>query len=150
MQMAILWLMSCFDHLFVYVTGWRLLLGAPQLAAAGAATTNGVKQFSTLSRLENSGFYMYRQFNIKRFHVLPTYLYLCVLCGSENKQRLFPYTTLTDWFLWLRRSVFIARYGLDLYIWYIYLAAIGLTPGGSSTAHIYTQTVHRIQRTEHI
>jgi len=26
-------------------------------------------------------------------------LYLCVLCGSQNKQRLFPYTTLTDWFL---------------------------------------------------
>jgi hypothetical protein len=24
-----------------------------------------------------------------------------------------------------------------------------LTPGCSSTAHIYTQTVHRIQRTEH-
>ena len=23
----------------------------------------------------------------------------CVLCGSENKQRLFPYTALTDWFL---------------------------------------------------
>jgi hypothetical protein len=26
-------------------------------------------------------------------------VYLCVLCGSENKQRLFPYTTLTDWLL---------------------------------------------------
>jgi len=26
-------------------------------------------------------------------------LYLCVLYGSQNKQRLFPYTTLTDWFL---------------------------------------------------
>ena len=25
-------------------------------------------------------------------------VYLCVLCGSENKQRLFPYTTLTDRF----------------------------------------------------
>src|SRR5215510_2086637 len=25
-------------------------------------------------------------------------VYLCVLCGSENKQRLFPYTALTDWF----------------------------------------------------
>ena len=25
-------------------------------------------------------------------------VYLCVLCGSENKQRLFPYSTLTDWF----------------------------------------------------
>jgi len=24
---------------------------------------------------------------------------LCVLCGSEIKQRLFPYTKLTDWFL---------------------------------------------------
>jgi len=27
-------------------------------------------------------------------------VYLCVLCGSENKQRLFPYTSLTDWFLY--------------------------------------------------
>ena len=26
-------------------------------------------------------------------------LYLFVLCGSQNKQRLFPYTALTDWFL---------------------------------------------------
>ena len=25
-------------------------------------------------------------------------VHLCVLCGSENKQRLFPYTALTDWF----------------------------------------------------
>jgi hypothetical protein len=25
----------------------------------------------------------------------------------------------------------------------IYLTAIGLTPGGSSTVHIYTQTIHR-------
>jgi len=31
-------------------------------------------------------------------------------------------------------------------LWYmIYLlTAVGLTPGGSSTVHIYTQTVHRI------
>jgi hypothetical protein len=26
-------------------------------------------------------------------------LCLCVLCGSENIQRVFPYTALTDWFL---------------------------------------------------
>jgi len=26
-------------------------------------------------------------------------VYLCVLCGSENKQRLLPYTALTDWIL---------------------------------------------------
>jgi hypothetical protein len=26
-------------------------------------------------------------------------VYLCVLCGSQNKEQLFPYTALTDWFL---------------------------------------------------
>ena len=26
-------------------------------------------------------------------------VYVCVLCGSENKQRLFTYTALTDWFV---------------------------------------------------
>jgi hypothetical protein len=31
----------------------------------------------------------------------------------------------------------------------LYLTAIGLTPGGSSTVQIYTQIIHRIQRTEH-
>jgi hypothetical protein len=36
-----------------------------------------------------------------------------------------------------------------IYIYIYILTAIGLTPGGSSTVHIYTQTVHRIQRTEH-
>jgi hypothetical protein len=29
----------------------------------------------------------------------PDTAYLCVLCGSQNKQRLFPYTALTDWFM---------------------------------------------------
>ena len=32
------------------------------------------------------------------FYVLPTQLYLCVLCASENKQRLFHCTALTGWF----------------------------------------------------
>jgi hypothetical protein len=31
---------------------------------------------------------------------------------------------------------------------YIYKTAIGLTPGGSSTAHIYTKTIHILQRKE--
>ena len=42
---------------------------------------------------------MYRQFNIQQFYVQASQLYLCVLCGSENKQRLFPYTALTVWFV---------------------------------------------------
>ena len=52
-----------------------------------------------LHYVAHSGHYMYRQFNILQFHVLPTQLYLYVLCGSQNKQPLFPYTALTDWFL---------------------------------------------------
>ena len=35
---------------------------------------------------EPSGCYMYRQFNTQQFCVLPSQLYLCVLCGSEKKQ----------------------------------------------------------------
>jgi hypothetical protein len=33
-------------------------------------------------------------------------------------------------------------------LYYVYLTTIGLTPGGSSTVHNYTQTVHRIHRME--
>jgi hypothetical protein len=33
---------------------------------------------------------------------------LCVLCGSQNKQRLFPYTALTDYFLTETECVYCA------------------------------------------
>jgi len=42
---------------------------------------------------------MYHQFNIQQFYVLPTQCIYVFFCGSQNKQRLFPYTALTDWFL---------------------------------------------------
>jgi hypothetical protein len=45
-----------------------------------------------------------------------------------------------DWFLSLAGNGCVWSY---LYIGYYYLTAIGLTPGSSSTVHIYTQTVHR-------
>jgi hypothetical protein len=38
------------------------------------------------------------RFNVKKFYVVPK-LRLCVLYGSQNKQQLLPYKTLTDWFL---------------------------------------------------
>jgi len=46
---------------------------------------------------EPSGHYTYRQFNIQQLYVLPTQC-ICVLCGSQNKQRLFPYTALTGFY----------------------------------------------------
>jgi hypothetical protein len=44
-------------------------------------------------------------------------------------------------------GVVTVRHLYMIYI-FIYLTAIRLTPGGSSTSHIYTQTVHTIQRKE--
>ena len=38
-----------------------------------------------------TGHVMHQQFNIQQLYVLPT-IYLCVLCLSENKQRLVPLT----------------------------------------------------------
>jgi hypothetical protein len=52
-------------------------------------------------------------------YVLPT-VYLCVLCGSENKQRLFHCTALTEWFLYPRCSVFTARYVLPTQCIYVF------------------------------
>ena len=44
-----------------------------------------------LNILESTGHVMHHQFNIQKLYTLPT-LYLCVLCLSENKQRLVPLT----------------------------------------------------------
>jgi hypothetical protein len=55
-------------------------------------------KYKVTNALKFSGHYMYRQFNIQQFYVLPTQC-IYVLCGSEIKQRLFPYTALTDWFV---------------------------------------------------
>ena len=55
----------------------------------------------------HSGHYMYHQFNIHKLYVLPTQLYLCVLCGSQNKQRLLPYTTMNDWFYVLPTRLYL-------------------------------------------
>ena len=48
------------------------------------------------------------RFNIQQILRSAHTVYLCVLYGSQNKQRLFPYTTLTDWFLYPRLCVYCA------------------------------------------
>jgi hypothetical protein len=45
------------------------------------------------------------------------------------------------------QALFMIWYDIILYD--VYLTAIGLSPGGSSTVHIYAQTIHRMQRMEH-
>jgi len=44
-----------------------------------------------LNLLKPTGYVMHQKFNIQQLYVQPT-LYLCVLCLSENKQRLVPLT----------------------------------------------------------
>ena len=50
---------------------------------------------------------------VKKFHVLPTQC-IYVFYVDLRTNRLFPYTTLTDFYN--RDGVFTARYGLGLYV----------------------------------
>jgi hypothetical protein len=66
-----------------------------------------------------------------------------------------------SYYIWYYISCTYILYIDYLLFIYLFLTAIVLTPGGSSTVHIvltpggsspvhiYTQTAHRIQRTEH-
>jgi hypothetical protein len=65
------------------------------LTAVGASVGDGTSNRHWEPTDILQGPVMYRQLNIQQLYVL----YLCVLCGSENKQRLFPYTALNDFFL---------------------------------------------------
>jgi len=60
---------------------------------------------------------MHHSFNSQKILRSPHTVYLCVLCGSQNKQRLFPYTAFTDWFfITERESVYSAVRTGSLYI----------------------------------
>ena len=50
---------------------------------------------SNINILNPSGYYISHRFNIQKFYVLLTHCN-CVLCGCQNKQRLFRYTVLTN------------------------------------------------------
>ena len=51
-----------------------------------------VRYTGCINLLKPTGYVMHQQFNIQQLYALPT-LYLCVLCLSENKQRLVPLTS---------------------------------------------------------
>ena len=62
------------------------------------AGSNKFKTFLLLKLKKKTVILSVTKFDITKLQFLPT-VYLCVLCGSENKQRLIPYTALADWFL---------------------------------------------------
>jgi ribosome-associated translation inhibitor RaiA len=75
---------------------------------------------STSAIQPNRSLYAAIGFNIDKIQRLPRRVHLHVLYGSDNKQRLFHCTALTDWFLQPRRSVFTARYVLSTQCIYVF------------------------------
>ena len=59
--------------------------------AKGEVPTFITRTVLKLTLQKPTGYVMHQQFNIQQLYALPT-LYLCVLCLSENKQRLVPLT----------------------------------------------------------
>jgi hypothetical protein len=53
-------------------------------------------QFHKLKCSKTSGYFIYHR--VTQQQILHS-AHTAYLCGSQNKQRLFPYTALTDWFL---------------------------------------------------
>jgi len=83
----------------------KAIVSLPGLRTPATGPYFESNEYSPLSRnpvfnpLKPSGHYMYRLVYHPQILRSAHTVYLCVLCGSENKQRLFPYTALTGWFL---------------------------------------------------
>ena len=66
---------------------------------AGRYCKTGARKFRDIEHnsLRSSGLFIYHQLWHPEILRSAHTLYLWVLFGSQNKQRLFPYTTLSDW-----------------------------------------------------
>jgi len=78
-------------------SGICILYGSGYKEGLFPYTTTNLFSQQRFYTLKFSCQYMYHQFCIQQFYVLPTH-YIFVLCGSKNKQLLFPYITLIDGF----------------------------------------------------
>jgi hypothetical protein len=85
------------------------------------------------------------RFNVKIFYLL---LALCVLCGSEDRQRLLLYTTLTDWFY--NRGVKCLQRGTDWLLVWSRLRLVFRMLSPLTTSSVTTVELHSIRQTVHI
>ena len=80
-----------FKRMGVNGNAYNIFLGKPKVKRQlGRPRCNG-QDARNINLLKPTGYVMHQQFNIQQLYVLPT-PYLCVLCLSENKQRLVPLT----------------------------------------------------------
>jgi hypothetical protein len=81
------------------------------------------------------------------FHTLLVIMEMSYVLQFESPLRYMVFVTVVQ-------NLFIILYYIILYyiiLYYIiYLTAVGLTPGGSSTVHIYKQTAHRTTQSDRI
>jgi hypothetical protein len=88
-----------------------------------------------------TGEWLIKKFKVKKGKVLPVHDMNCTE-RMEVKLQSFLASAVD------RGKWPASRYYIYIYIYVI--TAIGLTPGGSSTSYIYTQTIHTIQRKENL
>jgi hypothetical protein len=93
-----------------------------------------------INSLMSRGFYMYHSVEHSNIllsaHTVCLYIWYNMIYGMI-------YDMIRYNMIWCDIWCDMVLYGM------IYLTAVGLTPCGSSTVHIYTQTIHIIQRKEH-
>jgi hypothetical protein len=66
-----------------------------------------------MNNLNTVGYYIYNQFNIHKFYVLPTE---CINVFYTDLRTNSDYFTITDEFVYLRRSVFTVWYELHFHM----------------------------------
>jgi hypothetical protein len=91
----------CFFVQFLFALSLSLSLSLSHKWQDFQKNVNGHKMrvvIFSINLLKPTGYVMHQQFNIQQLYALPT-LYLCVLYGSQNKQRPLLCTSLTDCFL---------------------------------------------------
>ena len=75
----------------------RFVLPDLRCSIAPRSTARITPTHDSLNHLKPRDYFTYHQFNTQKFYMVIA-LHLCVLCGSQNKQRLLPSTTSADWF----------------------------------------------------
>jgi hypothetical protein len=81
------------------------------------------------------------------------YIYVCVCVCVNAFKTLEVHVNegkgILEFFLYFKANCANQSTQRNCLFIYLFITAIGLIPGGSSTVHVYTKTVHRILRWEH-
>ena len=98
-------ILCCFINVpnYVYSNCGAILSGGGRWGAGNTTavrrTIHGEANEQQFNLLKPKTYFMYHRVLHSTIPRSAHTVHLCVSCGSENKQRLFPYAALTDWLL---------------------------------------------------